>query len=706
MKLVRRFLPLALALLAGLAGSVLPGRAQAPSSRFAFADTTLLRDTLGLSFARLFETADSLQMLPDSLRSKMIRYRLPMRRLIAMADSMAVPVDSVGDIIDRERFNPFVNTVARTNFKYTTTYVVTKTSTQWENGGDYSRSAGNLLLNNSTSIQMARNTSGGRLSLQQTRNSRSEANWKLSPNFSLGGQAALSGYDNFDPRLTTSNEAERKSEFQLSSRMRQRPSPDFSSELNLLAGYLDLKNISQIKRGLSGDLNGRVRWLSGNWFSHDLSGGVNGNLARTRRPSSLNNLRTSDFSGQLRGALLLLQSAPVGLAVNYSAGNSRVETPSDADTVNRLLTSRSSADATIRMRLDNDRYLNLTGSAGLNSTLQGKRYDKGVRAQARWTQGPWALDSDYGDQIGDSRYPRRNNAFGYGEVQDNRTANATLARPLGRRIIARVLTGVSLSQFRSRAFADSANPPTPRDNYRQFYRVETQYNGAEQFNTKVALDVSLTRSVNIPATSTSNNSDTRSYRAEWSWSYRLLRQLTATQINTVQADYESFPFATDRNDVSLDYNTVTTLAAVLTPRLTIDVSHNARQQPRGDWRVLTNGDAALLPSDENLNYTLRTRVNWSPSPALSFSIQPEYSASDRNGTSNGVEAPARRSRHLNLNGNVNLNLRVAGKGQLSGSMGRNFSADRTTTYQNGLPQASPLAEQDFWNGTLQFSWEL
>ena len=33
-----------------------PGRAQAPSSpRFAFADTTLLRDTLGLKFDALFE---------------------------------------------------------------------------------------------------------------------------------------------------------------------------------------------------------------------------------------------------------------------------------------------------------------------------------------------------------------------------------------------------------------------------------------------------------------------------------------------------------------------------------------------------------------------------------------------------------------------------------------------------------------------------
>ena len=49
-----RLLP-TLALALGLAASVIPGRAQESSSRFFFADTTLLRDTLGLHFDGLFE---------------------------------------------------------------------------------------------------------------------------------------------------------------------------------------------------------------------------------------------------------------------------------------------------------------------------------------------------------------------------------------------------------------------------------------------------------------------------------------------------------------------------------------------------------------------------------------------------------------------------------------------------------------------------
>ena len=186
----------------------------------------------------------------------------------------------------------------------------------------------------------------------------------------------------------------------------------------------------------------------------------------------------------------------------------------------------------------------------------------------------------------------------------------------------------------------------------------------------------------------------------------MLRGLTASQTNSIQADYEFFPFATDRNDLSLDFNSVTNLNAVLTPRLTVDLTHNARQQPRGDWRVLTDGTGVLVPADENLNYTLRTRVTYSPSRQLSITVTPDYLASDRLGTSNGVEAPTRRSRRLTFTGGANLNLDIGRRGQLTGTINRSFSADRSITYRNGVEQPSPVAEQDYWNGSLQLSWEL
>ena len=67
----------ALALLLAAAVTAWPARGQTPiPARFAFADTTLLRDTLGLKFDRLFPLADSLHVSPDSLRAISVRYRL------------------------------------------------------------------------------------------------------------------------------------------------------------------------------------------------------------------------------------------------------------------------------------------------------------------------------------------------------------------------------------------------------------------------------------------------------------------------------------------------------------------------------------------------------------------------------------------------------------------------------------------------------
>src|SRR5690349_13044833 len=108
-----RLLLLPLPVVLAMALNAPQGRAQQPSgSRFSFADTTLLRDTLGLHFQGIFEKADSLKgrgydTSPDQIRALMIQYRLPLDRLFAMADSMGVPIDSVGVMIAREAFNPF-----------------------------------------------------------------------------------------------------------------------------------------------------------------------------------------------------------------------------------------------------------------------------------------------------------------------------------------------------------------------------------------------------------------------------------------------------------------------------------------------------------------------------------------------------------------------------------------------------------------------
>ena len=710
----RRLAILSLALAGGLGLIGLPAGSSAQTSRFSFADTTVLRDTLGLHFDRLLETADSLgsaygrPVTPDSLRAHIIRYRLPLPRLLAMSDSMHVDVDSVGYYYDLDRFNPLAATYVaqgQASFKYRSGYNIGRSNTVWLNGADFLLQRGPMLLRNGTEISIDRTNASNGLSLRQTRSSRSEATWRVSKNVSMGGVATLSGYDASDPGAV-SDVQERKSEFQFSSRSRQQLRRGVTSDVNLLAGLLNLDNQSQIKRGLSGDLNGHSRVERGDWFSHDVTAGINGNLARTRQPTSSVTLGTHDLSANVRGGLQLYQATPVGLNLNYQARRTTVETPTEKDTVTRILTTTAGMDATVRLRVDNNRYLNLTGNLGINSSLQGDLHDKGWKALGRWVQGPWQLDYGGGNTLRLSERPRRSGGGGYDENQDDRQANATLERPFGRRLTTRLKGEIGLSQFRSTVTADSASPPTPRDSYRQLYRIETVYVPTERFNTAVALEVSLNRSINLPATSTSNNTDTRSYRAEWRWSYRLLRGLTASQANTVQSDYEFFPFSPERNDLSLDYSSVTSLNAVVTPRLSIDVTHNARQQPHGDWRTLPDGTGVLLPSDENLNYTLRAQVVWAITRGMSLKLLPEYLATDRTGTTNGVETPTRSTRRLSLSGGANLDIALGSRGHLLGDISRQFSDDRSTTFRAGVPVPSPLAEQDYWSGSLGLTWDL
>lgn len=699
-------------LLVGLLGGALPGRAQqATPSRYAFSDTTLLRDTLELHFVRLFPVADSLQITPDTLRALMIRYRYTIPRLLSLSDSLHVPVDSVGPVLERERFNPLAggaNKGAKNDLRYSSGYNVNQTSTTWTNGGDFNVQRGATFMHSITSIEMDRlNSSGGRTSLRQVRSATTETGWRLSPNLSLGGRANLERYDNRDPGVVN-NEADTKTEFQLSTRTRHNFGRATNAELNFFSGLLDQNNSTQVKKGLSSDLNGRVRVTYGQWFSHDLSGQVTGNLAKTRRPDAITELNTNDLSTNLRGALTMFTSSPVGLNVNYTFRKSRVETPLDSLTIQKILTTNNSADATLRLRRDNDRYANLTGSFGHSLATFGTRDDKGGHGSARWVLNGYAVDANYTDNRSRSDYPRHSNAFGYIENQTSRNADATLTHNFSPKFTGKLNGTVSLTRSRYTVTSDSATTPVPRDAYSQSYRIDGLYNQSERLSSGITLTVSLQRGINITALSTASNTDTRSYRGEWRWSYRLLPGLTVAQTNQIQADYQFYPFAHARDNLSLNYNTITNLSAVVTQRFNIDVSHATNRQPRGTYAPNSTGTEALKLSDDTQNFTLRANMTYTPTPALSISLRPEYYATDRSGSdgTTGALETQRQDRRLGFSGGVNINKPLGKKGLLQGNIARTFDDQRTRSFSNNIGTYSPRSETDYWNGSLQLTWQL
>ncbi len=721
-RLLLLLLPLSLVCLA----QAPPGRAQqaAPSARFAFADTTLLRDTLALHFTGLFPLADSLQITPDTLRALMIRYRYTMPRLLHLSDSLNVVVDSVGPLMEREKFNPLAGGAGRSasSFAYTSGYDISRTSSTWTNGSTYRMQHGALYVTNATNIELQRITSGRTLSLRQNREATTEAGMTVSRRLSFGGRSYQLRFFSGDPGGATQNET--KNEYSFTGRGATNTRA-VTSELNLRSGYLDDRNVNALKRGLSGSADGRVRYNVPGQFSHDLSGSVTGNLSHTRPPESLQELNTTDLSTSLRGNLAVKTGAPVSLNLNYALRNTRVETPLSyfrTDTVhtatdttyttvtlgaiNRIITKNNSVDAAVRLRADNDRYVNLTGNAGRSGSATGTRADAGGHATLRWLMAGIAIDGNYGDTRESSVYFRQRGGGGYDEHGISRAADTQMLRTFGAKVVGKLISSITLDRYRYEARADSATPPSPRDSYRQSYRAEMIYNQSPRLSSGLALEVSLTRSINISAATTSSNTDTRIYRTEWRWSAHLLPSLTVTQNNQLEADYQQYPFSHSRDNLSLNYNTSTMLSAALPGGLSIDLQHNSTQSPRGSYTLQPDGLDALQLSDDSRNYALNASVRYAPFPAVGVHVEPRFQSSDRSGTVDGVQEKQRTDRRLDFMGGVDLNVHVGRKGMLTGHLSRAIQDQRTINYQNGRPQPTPRSETDFWSGNLQLTWTL
>jgi len=709
-RLLFLLVPLAL----GMMLAAMPGRAQVGSgARYAFADTTLLRDTLNLTFPRLFPLADSLEVLPDTLRALSVRYLWSLERLVHLSDSLGVPVDSVGPVMARERFNPLAAPPGRhMDFSYNSYYTVGQTQSGWRNTADYGFRTGPAFVQNSTSVQMDRYRAGSGTSLRQTRSSATELGWRFSPAFSIGGRVNLERFDSRDPS-SLGNVGETKNEYQLSMRGRSSPVHGLTSDLNFFSGMLDLRNASLEKRGLSGNLNTRIRYTAGSWLAQEVSGAVDGNLSRTRVPRLVTTENTRDYSQNVRGTLSLFQSAPIGLKSNFSYRHVEVETPTDTGTIQRVLTDQSGVDGNLRLRLNNDAYVDLTQRLAVSKvatvvggTSRNTRQDDGFSANARYLLWGWAIDGRFGNGFGSSRFPTRSDSGGYSEFLHARTLDGTLSRRITARINAQVSAGIGLTSYRYSVIGKHPTLPVSRDQLRQSWRAKGSYTASQRFSTSLSLDVSKNRLINIPSASTGTNNSTRSYRSDWNWSYRLLPGLTAVQVNTLSADYIEYMFFPANNRLTLDFGSVTTLNAVVTPRLSISMTHNTRQTPGGNYRLYPDDLYYFERADENETSSLRANIGYSPWPALTLSFRPGYFATDRAGTTNGVQVPQRSSRTLDFAGGAYINWPIGAKGSLRGDISRTYRAERTTTYTSGVPQPSPRSEIDSWNGSLQLSWQL
>ena len=218
-------------------------------------------------------------MTPDTLRALSIRYSVPLWRLVAMADSMRAPLDSVGVRIERERYNPLARGNASvTEFNYGSGYNVLQNRSSWTSSLDSRFSRGLWYYSNITRIQIDRQVSTRSTTTRQTRHTENEFGWRMTPDASLGIRGVFDHFSSDDPSSIT-NIDEPSSGYQLSLRTRQQPSANLHSELNLLTGVLELDNALQHKRGGSGEVNGHVTYDVGSSLTNDVTGSLSGDLS-------------------------------------------------------------------------------------------------------------------------------------------------------------------------------------------------------------------------------------------------------------------------------------------------------------------------------------------------------------------------------------------------------------------------------------------
>ena len=209
--------------------------------------------------------------------------------------------------------------------------------------------------------------------------------------------------------------------------------------------------------------------------------------------------------------------------------------------------------------------------------------------------------------------------------------------------------------------------------------------------------------VNLPSASVLSNNVARSYRAEWSWTFRLLPDLTATQSNSVVASYNDYPFNGQNNRLTLDYTTTTTLDAVLTPRLTVDLNHFAESQQAAITCCRRTGRAVSRPRTTRRTTRSVHGSPGAPVTGVSLAIEPRYRLNRRLGTVNGCGAdefgqqPAthreRGSQHP---------ARETRKAEWQ--HGRFYQDDLSRSF--GTTLSNVKSQADNWTSNLQLTWHL
>ena len=229
---------------------------------------------------------------------------------------------------------------------------------------------------------------------------------------------------------------------------------------------------------------------SGTWLQNDWSGKGLGHFARTRPVKTGLLQNTQDLGRDLQSTFTLWPASAVSVNTDLAYRDYRIQAPDDTGKVSQRRNANTDLSGSLRMRLDNDRSLGVTGglsrsfvtlgtSSGSSETratnlqVEARARLLGAALEARFRLGGTRTETPLLDTIG-----------GYGEKSEDRGLEALATRQfLHQRLSARATGRLSLQRQRYYTIGRYSSLPVPRDVAAQSYRLECTYTMSREFNT-------------------------------------------------------------------------------------------------------------------------------------------------------------------------------------------------------------------------------
>jgi hypothetical protein len=164
-----------------------------------------------------------------------------------------------------------------------------------------------------------------------------------------------------------------------------------------------------------------------------------------------------------------------------------------------------------------------------------------------------------------------------------RQFSLSLKKPIGPRLQVTGTTNLSLISYFYHPNAESTQPLQDRDDYRQVLDLSLTYKPGYRFDTSFSMQRTRTRTVNIDASSSGNNTQNERYQILATITYAWSARTSITQRYSISADYTQLDFRPEQNSLTRETKVSTQIKSQVTDRTVVELDHDYRFRDSGSY---------------------------------------------------------------------------------------------------------------------------